>query len=127
MAKYFIINLSPEDKTINFQTVSPEGEQLSEKKKLREIELIVMQNMFRYARKMAKDFDLAMTISDCIDQVKNITDAETFIRFTKEDIGFLKDGFKVASGGPEINVWLDSCYDLMKQLKDPKPEEVSGE
>lgn len=125
MAKYFKINLSPPKKTKIINEPDDKGMMIPKKRKIRELELIVLHNMLRYARRNSKNIDQGFLITDCMDQIDNITDKEEFIRFTAEDIGFLKTGFTAASGTNEINLWFDNCLDLMKQIKNPeedKPE-----
>jgi NCAIR mutase (PurE)-related protein len=103
----------------------PNKEGKIEKKTLKDLEKLVLQNMFRFARKVSKNIDEGFLITDCLDQLKNLTGKELDIKFTEEDIKFLKIGYSVAgtSDLDYINTWFDSCRDLLIQIKDPKSTE----
>jgi hypothetical protein len=124
MAKYFIIKLTSKSKVKTFASwINEDGTQdKNVEKKIRDVELLALEFMFKAARQNAKNMDQAFLVTDCVDQIKNITDKESTIRFTQEDIQFLKSGFEAAHGSTIINFWFENIIDLLKQIRNPEEE-----
>ena len=123
MAKLYPIKFdtSKETKSV-VMSFDKDGIAEKEDKTAKDLEKLTLQNLFRFARGQTKTVDEGCLITDCLEQLKNLTDKEGCIKFTEGDIKFLKTGFSVA--GPDlINSWFDNCPNLMRQIKDPKTEE----
>ena len=91
----------------------------------RELELQILNTLFKNAMNSQTEMDKAFECKDCMDQIKNFNGAKE-IKFTNDDMGYLKVGFsKSADRRPDI--WMEECYDLFKQIKDPIEEKLNKE
>lgn len=126
MAKYFILTFSGQDEKTVIKEANEAGKIFDVDKPVRDLELMMLKNILRYARRDARNLDDGFKITDCLKQVEGVTAKDTFLRFTSDDIDFLKRGISSASGSPEINLWFDSCSAMLKQIKDPTEEEVDS-
>jgi len=88
----------------------------------KELELRILSQLFKNAMNSQTEISKSFECKDCIDQVKNV-DKEKFIKFEKGDMDFLKLGFtKTADRRPDV--WMDECFNLFKQIENPKEEEI---
>lgn len=128
MAKLFVIKFSPvKEKKLGVEVRNLDGEVEKVDLTIRDLEIVSLRTMFRLARNKPKSLEEADLIADCIDQLDNLNKKEMSIKFTKDDIKFLKTGFMAASGSEMINGWYDDCRNLMKQINEPQAEESSEE
>jgi hypothetical protein len=121
MAKIYILELSPIADEVTIPQTNNEGKTVDEVKIVRELEIIALKNMFRFTRSNEKNIDTGRLITDCIDQVENLTDKDAFIEFTEGDLKYLKTGYEAAaqSGTGLVNFWFDNCRKLMNQICKP--------
>jgi len=125
MAKNYIIELSSITCKTMISEADKDGKIINVEKSTREIELITLKNLFRFARNKEASIDTGCLITDCLDQLDNITDKETLVKFTEQDIGFLKTGYKISAEERVglINFWFDNCKTVMQQIRKPIDEE----
>jgi len=87
---------------------------------VREGEIILLENLFRFAGANLKD---VVKINECLDvvvQLQNMADDQDHINLTKSDLESLKLGIST-SAGKRPPIWMDLVA-LWKQFE--KPEEV---
>jgi len=118
MAKMYIITFSKNKELIEFPD--------NIKKRERELELIILENLFLIAMNRQKTLDKAFECRDCLEQIRNITDKEEIIKLTKSDIDYLKEAFETTADN-RPTIWLDKCYNLFKQIKEPTEDKEQEE
>ena len=126
MAKNYIIELSPHTKKVIVAEPSEDGKKVVDvERNARDLEIVTLKNMFRFARNKESSLDTGWLITDCLDQLDNLKDEELIIKFTEQDIKFLKTGFTIAAteGTGLINFWFDHCKAVMRQIRKPVDEE----
>lgn len=124
MAKNYIIELSPITRKISIPEADEKGKIVDVMKVAREVEIVTLKNMFRFTRDKEASIDTGCLITDCLDQLDNIKDDELIVKFTEQDIGFLKTGYKLSANGNIglINFWFDHCGNIMQQIRKPVDE-----
>ena len=125
MAKNYIIELSPITRKILVPEANDKGQVIDVEKVARDIEIVTLKNMFRFARNKEASIDTGCLITDCLDQLDNLTNEESIIKFTEQDIGYLKTGYKISANENAglINFWFDHCKDIMRQIRKPVDQE----
>jgi hypothetical protein len=89
----------------------------------KELELRILERLFKNAMNSQQEISKSFECKDCIDQIKNL-DGEMSIRFTKDDIEYLKLGYsKTADSRPDV--WMEECSDLFKQIDNPEEEKIN--
>ena len=122
MAKYFVIEFSEE--IVKLSVKDENGKIFTRDTAVRDIEMLVLSNLLRYARIMSRNMDEGFRITDVINQVKKAGEKEEkLIKVTTEDIAFLNKGYETATGSKEINEWFDICQNLLLQIHKPISED----
>jgi hypothetical protein len=85
---------------------------------LRAIHVGLLGSLFSAASNAQKDLKKALQCIDCGEVIENLTDAETELVFTADDIGFLKTGWELTVD-KRPDVWA-KARDVLAQINDPK-------
>lgn len=124
MAKNYIIEFSPIAQKIVVPETNENGDVIGVERAARDIEIVTLKNMFRFARNKESSIDTGWLITDCLEQLDNLGDDKLIVKFTEQDIGFLKTGFSIAATENTglINFWFDHCKSVMMQIRKPVNE-----
>ena len=105
--------------TINF-TESPELITIAgENKTLKELEIILLTNLFGIALDHQSQLSKAFECKDCIDDLIKVDGFS--IDFTKEDIDYLIEAFELTVDKRPA-WWFDYCSNLLRQIETRRPE-----
>lgn len=110
MAKQYAINFSTSEEMVEFT---------DEKKAIRELEIAMLTNLFQLAQDSQSAISKAFECKDCISALKNISDEESYIEFTKQDIEYLEKAFEKTVDKRPV-WWFEKCSSIFEQISNPK-------
>ena len=109
MAKLYVIKLSEDTTTTKENEVSLQGKQK-----------FIMQQFLRLFGSKQGDFEKYFSIKETLDQIDSIEGNE--LKLDKEQLSFLKDGFKLSAGTDQRLIYDQWENGLYMQIH--KPEEI---
>ena len=128
MSKMFVIKFSDSKDKIDFpsEEIVSAGNGLVgyklTKGTRKDLELQILGRLFKEAMNNLPQMDKVFECKDCLDQVKDFNGGKS-MEFTKDDMDHLMLGFtKTADRRPDV--WMEECFDLFKQIKDPVEKEI---
>ena len=131
MAKMYVFKVPDIKRVRKYETKSIENGTLITKTKtepLRELDKAIYTSLFELASSTKKTIAEALLCEDCIDQIKNLSDSDTILKFTESDIEFLNEGFELTNGVDDYGrprrprAWLAERRELFEQINKPVSE-----
>ena len=81
-----------------------------------EKEIQILTDLFRFERQQTKEMQKCLEITESIDSLENITDTQTEIEFTRDEIQQLKNGFQYTTILPERDFWITNFRSLFNAI-----------
>lgn len=110
MAKQYAINFSESEEIVKFT---------DDNKTIRELEIVMLINLFNIALDSQTVISKAFECKDCISALNNISDEDAFVEFTKQDLDYIDVAFEKTAGKRPV-WWFDKCSSIFEQVSSPK-------
>lgn len=136
MATQYLIKLTPKKVTreVVIRACPECGRDLEKKQEpVRDTEIGMLHLCFNMASTAYKDVETSMLCYDCISALKNLSENDNEIEFTKEDIKHFEKGYEMTAGVNDKGQikrpfsWIEACNSLLKQILKPKTREEWNE